>query len=192
MTDMSSGVSNRSMPKETQMRIKCCMTISSSTPFTSITLRPATLTDAPALLTLIDALADYEKLERPTQEARERLTTDGFVVSPPRFETILAFVEGDAGQTSPVGYAIYFFTYSTFLAKPTLYLEDFFVLPEFRGHKIGATLFGTVREEAKKRGCGRMEWSCLNWNRLGIDFYEKRGASHLDEWRMYRFTEETL
>jgi GNAT superfamily N-acetyltransferase len=155
----------------------------------TITLRPATLNDAPALLTLIDALADYEKLDRPTPEARERLTHDGFVLSPPRFETILAFVDT---QTEPVGYAIFFPTYSTFLAKPTLYLEDFFVLPEFRGHRIGATLFETVRDEARKRGCGRMEWSCLNWNQLGIDFYEKRGALHLDEWRVYRFTEDKL
>jgi GNAT superfamily N-acetyltransferase len=156
---------------------------------TNVTIRYARPDEAPALLDLIDALADYEKLERPTIEARERLTTDGFVLSPPRFETFLAFAQGNP---SPIGYAIFYFTYSTFLAKPTLYLEDFFVLPEFRGHSIGATLFGTVRAEAKKRECGRMEWSCLNWNQLGIDFYEKRGAIHLDEWRVYRFTEEIL
>jgi GNAT superfamily N-acetyltransferase len=162
-----------------------------STPinYSNYTIRDATPSDAPALLDLIDALADYEKLDRPTTEARERLAHDGFTLSPPRFETFLAFVEG---QESPTGYAIFFFTYSTFLAKPTLYLEDFFVLPECRGVGIGAALFDRVRQEARKRECGRMEWSCLNWNQLGIDFYEKRGAVHLDEWRVYRFTTETL
>ena len=153
-----------------------------------VSIRPATPADGPAFLALVDALADYEKLPRPTDEARARLLADAFEISPPRFALLLAEKEGDG----VVGYAVTFETYSTFLAKPTLYLEDLFVHPEFRGIGAGGTLFDAVAAEALRRGCGRMEWSCLNWNSLAYEFYERRGATHLDEWRMYRFTEESL
>ena len=91
-----------------------------------------------------------------------------------------------------VGYALYFFTYSSFLAKPTLYLEDLFVLEEERGEGIGRALFLTCANEAVKLGCGRMEWSVLNWNSGAIRFYENLGAKKLGEWSVFRLDEKAL
>jgi GNAT superfamily N-acetyltransferase len=152
-----------------------------------LTIQPARREDADALLVLVDALADYEKLPRPDDAAKERLVRDGFERTPPRFWVYLAW---DDGQ--PVGYVIALETYSSFLAKPTLYVEDFFVLPEARGRGAGDALFRHAAGEALRRGCGRMEWVCLDWNQLAIGFYEKRGGQHLDDWRYYRLTEEGL
>ena len=149
-----------------------------------ITIRPAGLPDADAVLALIDALADYEVLDRPTSDARARLKRDGFETTPPRFTTLIA-LDDDV----PVGYSILFETYSTFLAQPTLYIEDLFILPFARSKGVGDALFRRICEEAQTRGCGRMEWTCLDWNQLAIGFYEKRGAKNMDEWRFYRLTE---
>ncbi len=149
-------------------------------------VRRATAADAPALLALIDALADYEHLPRPDAGARERLVHDGFGPNP-RFDVLLA--ETDAGVA---GYALFFETYSSFLARPTLYLEDLFVLPELRGAGLGNALFRSVAAEAGRRGCGRMEWAVLLWNRLAIDFYERLGAEPLGDWRTYRLSGEAL
>jgi len=92
----------------------------------------------------------------------------------------------------PVGYAIVFETYSTFLARPTLYLEDLFVLPAFRGQGAGRALFETMADLAVERGCGRMEWVCLDWNRNAQAFYERVGARHMTEWYPYRLTAEQI
>ena len=138
--------------------------------------------DAQAILTLVDALADYEKLERPSAAARERLVRDLFGPKP-RLECWLAFLDG-----YPVGYAFALETYSSFLALPTLYLEDLFVLTEARGRKAGYALFQHVLEEARRRGCGRLEWTVLDWNQLAIDFYERLGGKHMKEWHLYRIT----
>lgn len=154
----------------------------------SYTVRPARREDAPMLLGLIDALADYEKLARPDEGARARLIHDGFEMNPPRFSVFLSVDESDRA----VGYAIVMETYSSFLARPTLYIEDLFILPETRGGGAGDSLFRYLCGEALRRGCGRMEWVCLNWNKLAIGFYEKRGAQHLDDWRYYRLTQEGL
>jgi GNAT superfamily N-acetyltransferase len=143
-------------------------------------IRKASLADAPAVLDLIDALADYEKLDRPTDAARERLVADLFGPTP-RIECYLGFV-GDCAA----GYAIVVETYSSFLALPTLYLEDLFVLPQHRGKRLGYALFERCRDEAVQRGCGRMEWTVLNWNRLAIEFYERIGGRKMDEWHLYR------
>jgi len=148
-----------------------------------VTIRHTRPDDADTLLTLIDALADYEKLERPTAEARQRLKHDAFEHTPARFWAVIAEYDG-----KPVGYSLFFETYSSFLAQPTLYVEDIFVLPEARQHGVGEAIFRYLAGEALRRECGRMEWSCLNWNQLAIGFYEKRGARHLDDWRMYRLT----
>jgi len=142
--------------------------------------------DVPRLLDLIDGLADYEKLPRPDAAARERLARDASGPSP-RFRTLLGEVDGQV-----VGYAIYFFTYSTFLAKPTLYLEDIFVLPEFRGQGAGKALFRACAAEAVREGCGRMEWQVLDWNKPSIDFYERAGARLQKEWVPCRLTGEAL
>lgn len=144
------------------------------------TVRKATPADAESILTLVDALADYEKLARPDANAKRRLITDMFSERP----RINAFL-GEYEQ-QPVGYAFVFETYSSFLALPTLYLEDLFVLPEYRSKKIGYALFTAMVEEAHRRGCGRMEWTVLDWNQLAIDFYKRLGATHMSDWQLYR------
>jgi GNAT superfamily N-acetyltransferase len=145
-----------------------------------IRVRTARREDAPAILTLVRGLAQYEKLPPPDAEAESRLLRDMFS-SPPRIEPFLGECNG-----IPAGYALVFETYSSFLALPTLYLEDLFVLPAFRGRKLGYALFTAMVAEAHRRGCGRMEWSVLRWNQLAIDFYERLGAKELKEWCVYR------
>jgi GNAT superfamily N-acetyltransferase len=145
-------------------------------------VRKAVASDEPAILALVEALADYEKLARPSAEARMRLMQDMFG-SKPRIDCFLAFADG-----YPVGYAIVVETYSSFLALPTLYLEDLFVLDEYRGRGAGRALFETVLAEAKRRGCGRMEWTVLDWNELAKDFYARVGGKHMKEWELYRIT----
>lgn len=157
-----------------------------SPPEPILSIRKATRRDGRSLLGLIDALADYEKLKRPTRAARARLLRDG--LGPKRrFDAYLAF----AGRV-PVGYAIVFETYSSFLALPTLYLEDLFVLPAYRKRKIGLALFRTCAAEARERGCGRMEWVVLDWNVSAIRFYDRLGARHLKEWYTYRLDRRQL
>lgn len=143
-------------------------------------IRKAQPADGERLLFLIDALADFEKLPKPDTAAKQRLLRDVFGEHP-RVEVFLAEVEN-----AVVGYAFIFETYSTFLALPSLYLEDLFVLPEYRGRKIGYALFRQCVAEAQRRGCGRMEWTVLDWNRHAIDFYERLGARQLKEWFYYR------
>lgn len=149
-------------------------------------IRKATSHDADAILSLIDALAAYEKLEPPDAAAKQRLIRD-MSGDRPRFETYLAEVDGRA-----VGYTFIFETYSSFLALPTFFLEDFFVLPEYRSRKIGFALFRAMVAEAHRRGCGRMEWVVLDWNQLAIDFYERVGAHHLHDWKTYRLTRDDM
>lgn len=152
----------------------------------TLEVRRAVAADGPSLLGLVDGLADYEKLARPDPGARARLLADAFGARP-RFDTLLAFVDG-----TPAGYAIFFETYSTFLARPTLFLEDLFVLPSARGCGAGGALFRAVAAEARRRGCGRMEWQVLKWNKLAIDFYDGLGASSLNEWQTYRLDGDAL
>jgi GNAT superfamily N-acetyltransferase len=150
-------------------------------------IRRTRRSDLPALLRLIDALADYERLARPDAAARKRLLHDGFLAKPRRFQSYLIELAGE-----PVGYAIVFFTYSSFLARPTLYLEDVFVLPEHRGKGIGRALMRMLAREALRRGCARMEWMVLTWNEPAIRFYKRLGAHRLDDWALYRFNQEDL
>lgn len=140
-------------------------------------VRRATAADVEAILELVDALADYESLPRPSAEAKKRLAAD----MDKRFDAWIAEVDGKSA-----GYAFVFETYSSFLALPTLYLEDLFVLPEYRSRKVGLALFSEVLEEAKRRGCGRVEWTVLDWNELAINFYKRAGAAHMKEWHLYR------
>jgi GNAT superfamily N-acetyltransferase len=147
-------------------------------------IRPATPEDGPTILRLIEALADFEQLSPPDKEAQQRLLQDAFGEKQ-RFEVFLAEVEGTVA-----GYAFIFETYSTFLARPTLFLEDIFVLPEFRSKKVGYALFKHCVTEADKRACGRMEWSVLDWNTHAQEFYKKFGARHLKEWYPYRLVRE--
>jgi GNAT superfamily N-acetyltransferase len=142
--------------------------------------------DLPVFLELVDALADYEHLPRPDAAARQRLSADA-LASPPRFHTLLAELGGRA-----VGYAVYFFTYSTFRASPTLYLEDIFVRAEDRGRGAGLALFRACAREAVRQACGRMEWQVLSWNAPSIDFYRRLGARHLVEWQPFRLEADAL
>lgn len=151
-----------------------------------VKIRKATPVDGEVLCELICALADYERLPRPDEAARQRLKRDAFGESP-RFDAWLAEVDG-----RPVGYAITFFTYSTFLALPSLYLEDIFVLPEYRSQRIGAALFKHCAKVACDAGCGRMEWQVLHWNTPAIEFYERMGAMRLQGWHPYRLTRADL
>jgi len=155
---------------------------------TSFKLRRARRTDAGALVRLIVALAEFEKLSPPDAEAQARLVRDGFGAQP-RFETWLAFADG---ASDPVGYAIFFETYSTFLARPTLYLEDLFVLPAFHRRGIGSALLRHCIQTAYERGCGRMTWTCLDWNTKAQSFYEGLGAQCLSDWRLYRLTRDRM
>lgn len=143
-------------------------------------VRKAVVSDESAILALMDALADFEKLARPLPEARERLIRDLFGLAP-RIECYLAFMDG-----YPVGYSILLETYSSFRALPTLYLEDLFVLEEYRKRGVGLALFTVALNEAKRRGCGRMDWTVLDWNQPAIDFYERQGARRLSEWQLFR------
>jgi GNAT superfamily N-acetyltransferase len=151
-----------------------------------IVVRRAVPADSADILALIHALADYEKLPPPDAAAQSRLIADAFAERP-RFEIFLAEVDGQVA-----GYAFIFETYSTFLALPTLYLEDIFVLESFRGKRVGYALFQYCVQEAHRRGCGRMEWVVLDWNTPSIEFYEKQGAQHLNEWQHYRLTAEQI
>ncbi len=147
-----------------------------------IRIRPATKRDGNNFLSLIDALADFEKLSRPSLQARRRLLRDAFGKTK-RFDAFLATV-----GVKPVGYAIIFETYSSFLALPTLYLEDIFVLPAYRKRRIGLRLFRRCLAEARRRHCGRMEWVVLDWNKHAIRWYKKLGARAMKEWLLYRIT----
>ena len=151
-----------------------------------VEIRRASREDFPILVELITALAHYEKLDPPDAGAQQRLLNDGWC-DQPRFEAWIA-TQG----AEPAGYAIVFETYSTFLAQPTLYLEDIFVLPDRRSSGVGYALFKRLAKEAVDRGCGRMEWACLDWNELGLRFYDRLGARGLNDWKYFRLVRHEL
>jgi len=145
-----------------------------------LVIRPGTRRDAPTILDLIRGLADYERLTHEVDATLARVRQHGFGRRR-YFETLVA----RRGRTA-VGFALYFFTYSTFLARPTLYLEDLFVLPEERGNGAGRALLETLAGIAVRRGCGRMEWAVLDWNAPAIGFYERLGARLRRDWVLTR------
>jgi len=140
--------------------------------------------NADLLAHLIKELARFENLEPPTPEALSRLKED-LRAEHPYLIAHLALAEGE-----PVGYACYYFTYSTFLARPTLFLEDIFVLDRYRRHGVGSRLLEFCVAEAERKNCGRMEWNVLDWNAEAISFYESTGAKILKEWRVVRLKSE--
>jgi GNAT superfamily N-acetyltransferase len=152
----------------------------------SVTIRPARPDDAETLVNLVRELAIYERLEPYARATPEDFRRHLFG-SHPAAEAALAEV---AGQ--PVGFALWFATFSTFRGRPGLYLEDLFVRPEFRGRGIGKALLALVARLAVERGCGRLEWSVLNWNEPAIGFHRSLGARPLDEWTVYRLDGESL
>ncbi len=150
------------------------------------TVRRAEASDGPRFLALVTALADYEKLPPPDPAAQARLLEHAFG-SRPRFDLYLA----TRGEVT-VGYAVVFETYSTFLACPSLYLEDLFVEPASRGAGAGLALLRHCVSEALARGCMRMEWVVLDWNRPAIEFYQRLGARHLGDWHTYRMEPDAM
>lgn len=150
------------------------------------TIRTATEADVPLILDFIRGLAVYEKLAHEVVATEEALRATLFG-SPPAAQVVIAEVNGE-----PAGFALYFFNYSTFLAKPGLYLEDLFVKPEFRGAGTGKALLLHLAKMANARGCGRMEWSVLDWNEPAIKFYEALGARRMKEWQICRLTGPAL
>jgi GNAT superfamily N-acetyltransferase len=136
----------------------------------------------PLVLELIRGLAEYERLLDQVEATAARLRRHGFGRRP-YFETLICRRDG-----RPVGFALYFFTYSTFLASPSLYLEDLFVLPDERGQGAGKALLRELARIAARRGCGRMEWAVLDWNRPAIGFYRRLGAELHKEWVLTRLT----
>jgi GNAT superfamily N-acetyltransferase len=149
-------------------------------------IRPATPADLPLILGFIRGLATYEKLLHEVEATEEKLRVTLFGPRPAA-ECLLAFADG-----APAGFAIFFTNYSTFLARPGLYLEDLFVNPEFRGRGLGKALWLHLAALANQRGCGRMEWTVLDWNRPAIDFYESLGAERKTEWTLCRLTGPAL
>ena len=148
----------------------------------ALVIRRGTERDVPTILKLIRGLAEYERLAHEMEATPARVRAHGF--GPRRyFETIIARRGG-----KPVGFALYFFTYSTFLARPTLYLEDLFVLPEERGTGAGKALLRALARIAVRRGCGRLEWAVLDWNRPAIGFYKRLGAKLRRQWILTRLT----
>lgn len=147
-----------------------------------LSIRRATRRDVPAILGLIRGLAEYERLAHEVEATAARLARHGFGRRP-YFEALLCRRHGVA-----VGFALYFFAYSTFLARPTLYLEDLFVLPAERGRGAGRALLAALARIAVRRGCGRMEWAVLDWNTPAIQFYERLGARLRRDWVLTRLT----
>jgi GNAT superfamily N-acetyltransferase len=148
----------------------------------SLVIRAGTARDVPTILALIRGLAEYERLAHQMEATPARVRAHGFG-SRRYFQTLICRRGG-----RPVGFALYFFTYSTFLARPSLYLEDLFVLPEERGTGAGKALLRALARIAVRRGCGRMEWAVLDWNRPAIRFYRRLGAQLRRQWILTRLT----
>jgi GNAT superfamily N-acetyltransferase len=152
----------------------------------AVTIRPAAPGDCAALLELIRSLARYEKLLHTVIASEQDLHAALFGPRP-YCEALVAWADG-----APAGYALYFHTYSTFLGRPGLWLEDLFVEPAWRRRGIGTALLAEVARLAEQRGCGRLEWSVLDWNESAIEFYRRLGAQVLPDWRICRVTAEHL
>ena len=150
-----------------------------------MTIRKAERKDVPLILAFIRGIAKYEKMENEVLATEELL--DEWLFEKGIGEVIFAM---DTGRE--VGFALYFHNFSTFVGKAGLYLEDLYVYPEHRGKGYGKALFLELVKTAVKRGCGRMEWVCLNWNQPSIDFYHSMGAVSMDDWNTYRLTEDKL
>lgn len=149
-------------------------------------LRAAAKADVPIILRCIRGLAEFERLSSECM-ATEALLNETLFGAAPAAEITLAFA-GD----EPAGFALWFRSYSTFLALPGIYLEDLFVFPDFRGHGLGRQLLASLARTAVERGYGRLEWSVLDWNVDAIRFYESVGARPMNEWTVYRVAGEAL
>ena len=151
----------------------------------AVTFRAAERRDTGLILSFIRALAAYEKL------ADQVVATEALLeewIFDRRAAQVVFALEGDR----EVGFALYFHNFSTFLGRAGIYLDDLFVLPEYRGTGYGKALLAHLAALARAEGCGRLEWWCLDWNRPSIDFYQRLGAQPMEEWTVYRLTGKTL
>ncbi|MGI6274168.1 MAG: GNAT family N-acetyltransferase [Acutalibacteraceae bacterium] len=148
-------------------------------------IRFAAREDIPTILEFIRALAAYEKME--DQVIADETLLETWIFEKRKAEVLLAFEGG-----TPVGFALFFHNFSTWLGRAGIYLEDLFVLPEYRGRGYGKLLLKRLARIAVQRGCGRLEWACLDWNEPSIAFYKSVGATALDEWTTYRVTGDAL
>lgn len=151
----------------------------------AVTFRYATQADIPLILQFIRELADYEKMLNEVVATKALLQEWIFVQK--KAEVIFA-MEGN----TEVGFALFFHNFSTFLGRAGIYLEDLYVRPEYRGKGYGKALLTKLAQLAVERGCGRLEWWCLDWNKPSIDFYLSLGAESMDQWTVYRIAGETL
>ena len=151
-----------------------------------IDIQEAEERDVPLILEFIQGLAEYERL-RDSCVASEDKLRDTLFSADPAAEVIIARVDGE-----PMGFALFFHNYSTFLAQRGIYLEDLFVKPEARGKGVGFALLSALARLAIERDCGRLEWAVLDWNELAIDFYKRIGAVPMDDWTTFRLTSDSL
>jgi len=150
-----------------------------------IVIRQAEPGDEGKILRFIEGLAEYEHMGNDVVATEELLRE--WIFEKQKAEVLFAMLDG-----KEVGFALFFHNFSTFLGRAGIYLEDLFVLPEHRGQGCGKALLKKLAQIAVERGCGRLEWSCLDWNQPSIDFYLSLGAKPMDEWTTYRLTGETL
>jgi GNAT superfamily N-acetyltransferase len=153
---------------------------------TNFVIRTATETDVPVILSLIRELAEYERAPDAVL-ATEAGLREVLFGSKPSAEVLLALANGE-----PLGFAVFFHNFSTWLGRPGLYLEDLFVRPAVRGKGYGRALLERLAQIAQERRCGRMEWAVLDWNEPAIQFYRKLGAEPMNEWTVFRLTEEGI
>lgn len=153
---------------------------------TNIHIAAATEADLPHILSFIKGLAEYERLSHQVT-ATEEILRETLFGQKKLAEVLIARYSGE-----PAGFALFFHNYSTFLGRPGIYLEDLFVLPEFRKKGIGKALFASVARLAVERKCGRFEWAVLDWNKSAIGFYESMGAVCLDDWKIFRLAGDAL
>jgi len=153
---------------------------------TELEIRGAAEDDVPLILSLIRELAEYERLSHEVSATEETLR-DSLFGERRVAETLLAYLGDD-----PAGFVLFFHNFSTFLGRPGIYLEDLYVKPEFRGAGVGRAFLSCLAKLAKDRGCGRLEWSVLDWNEPAMRFYEALGAVPMDDWTVYRVAGETL
>ena len=151
-----------------------------------LVIRPGTVADVPVILELIRELATYERAPNAVRATEEQLV-DVLFGPRPAAEVVLALEE-----EMPVGFAVFFHNFSTWLGQPGLYLEDLFVRPEQRGKGYGWALLVHLAKIARDRGCGRMEWAVLDWNEPAIQFYRRLGAAPLEEWTVFRLTRDGI
>ena len=151
----------------------------------TLTFRPAGREDVPLILRFIRDLAAYERMS--DQVVADEATLEEWLFDRNKAEVLFAVLEG-----TEVGFALFFHNFSTFLGRAGLYLEDLFVLPEYRGRGVGRAILRRLAALAVERGCGRLEWWCLDWNAPSIAFYRSLGAEPMSDWTVYRIAGETL